>query len=100
MSLEMESQVVGATKASVAVATFERLRSRVLAVVSGQLVRPGEPPLAALPGTSVRLLTCMCSLVSFQVGALRVDFLAVWKATLVDPSLLIRHGGVEAKVCF
>jgi len=92
--------VVRAGKASVAVTALEGLGPRVLPVVSGQLVGAREPPLAALPGTPVRLLTCMRSLVSLQVRALCVDLLAVGKATFVDPSLFVRHGGVEPKVGF
>lgn len=56
MALGVQRQVVGAREAALAVAAAERLGAGVLAVVPRQLVRPGEAPLAALPGALVRLL--------------------------------------------
>ena len=56
--LHVQRQVVGAGEAAVAHAALEGLGPRVLAVVAGQLVRAGEPPVAAFPGAFVRLLTC------------------------------------------
>lgn len=54
----MQSQVVGAGEAALAVRTLERFDPRVLAVVSRQLIRAGELPCAAFPRALVGLLTC------------------------------------------
>lgn len=67
VSLHMQRQMIGAGETPVAVAAFERLGASVFPVVTGQLVRPREPPLAALPRALVRLLACkhndtICSL--------------------------------------
>lgn len=56
MTLGVQRQVVRAREAALAVAAAERLGASVLAVVPRQLIRPGETPLAALPGALVRLL--------------------------------------------
>ncbi|TKC34877.1 hypothetical protein EI555_009987, partial [Monodon monoceros] len=56
--LHVQGQVVRAGEAAVAHAALEGLGPRVFAVVSGQLVRAREPPVAAFPGALVRLLTC------------------------------------------
>lgn len=58
VSLHVQRQVVGAGEAAVAHPALERLGTRVLPVVAGQLVRPRKPPVAALPGALVGLLTC------------------------------------------
>lgn len=57
MPLHVQGQVVAPREASGAEAALERLGARVLPVVPRELVRPGEPPLAAFPGTLVRFLT-------------------------------------------
>lgn len=57
VALHVQREVVGAGEAAVAHHALERLGTRVLSVVAGQLVRPGKPPVAALPGTLVGLLT-------------------------------------------
>lgn len=57
--------MVGAGEAAVAHAALEWLGPRVLPVVAGQLVRAREPPVTALPGALVRLLTSMSPQVSF-----------------------------------
>jgi hypothetical protein len=56
--LHVEREVVRAGEAALAVHALERLDPRVLPVVAGQLVRPGEPPLAAFPRAAIRLFTC------------------------------------------
>lgn len=66
--LHVQCQVVGAGETAVAVATFERLCACVFPVVTGQLVRPREPPFASLPRALVWLLACkhndiICSLI-------------------------------------
>lgn len=58
VALHVQRQVVGAGEAAVAHPALERLGARVLPVVAGQLVRPREPPVAALPGALVGLLAC------------------------------------------
>lgn len=57
MSLHVQGQVVRPGEGPLAVGALERLDPGVLPVVPRQLVRAGEPPLATLPGTFVRLLT-------------------------------------------
>lgn len=49
--------MIAAREAAVAVPAFEGLRAGVLAVVTRQLVRTRESPLAAFPTAFVRLLT-------------------------------------------
>lgn len=58
VALHMQSQVVRTAEAPVAMTAFERFRPRVLAVVAGQLVAPGESPFASFPGAFVWLLPC------------------------------------------
>lgn len=84
----MQREVVGAGEAAVAHHALERLGTRVLPVVAGQLVRPGKPPVAALPGTLVGLLTRMSPQVSFQMRRLCINFCATIIITEVDASLL------------
>lgn len=57
VSLHVEGQVVGPGEGPLADLAFEWLCSRVFPVVSGQLVRPREPPLTLGPVTAVRLLS-------------------------------------------
>lgn len=54
----MQSQVVRAGEAAIAGHALEGLRSGVFPVMSGQLVRSGETPVAVLPRAAVRLLAC------------------------------------------
>jgi len=58
VSFEVEGEMVGAGEAPITVGAFEGFGSGMLPVVAGQLVRPSESPLAARPGTPVRLLAC------------------------------------------
>ena len=55
--LHVKCQMVRSGEAPIAVAAFERLEAGVLAMVSGQLIGPREPPLTTFPGTAVRLLS-------------------------------------------
>lgn len=55
--LHVQGQMIGAGKAAVAHPALERLGPCVLPVVTGQLVRAREPPVAAFPGALVGLLT-------------------------------------------
>lgn len=58
MTFHVQSQVVGPREASITMAAFEGFGARVFPVVPGQLITSCESPLAAIPGTLVRLLTC------------------------------------------
>ncbi len=58
MPLHVQGEVVGSGEASFAVDALEGLDPRVLPVMTGQLVRPGEPPFATLPGATIRFLAC------------------------------------------
>lgn len=51
----VQSQMIGPGETSLAMATLERFGASVLAVMAGQLVRPGKAPAAADPFTLVRL---------------------------------------------
>lgn len=53
----VQREVVGPGEGAVALGAAERFDSCVLAEVSGQLVRAGEAPGAALPGAVVGLLS-------------------------------------------
>ena len=57
VALHVKREVVRSGEAPVALDALERLHPGVLAEVAGQLIGAGEPPLAALPRTPVRLLT-------------------------------------------
>jgi len=54
----VQRQMVGPGETSLAVATLERFGASVLAVMAGQLVRPGKAPAAADPLAFVRLFAC------------------------------------------
>lgn len=54
----VQRQMVGPGKTPLAVATLERFGAGVLAVMAGQLVRPGKAPAAADPLAFVRFFAC------------------------------------------
>lgn len=56
--LHMQRKVVGSREGPLADRTLERLGSGVFPVVTCQLVRSGESPLALRPVALVRLLSC------------------------------------------
>ena len=58
VALHVQGQVIGAGEAAAAGDALEGFGSGVFPVVSGELVRSGEAPVAVLPRTAVRLLTC------------------------------------------
>lgn len=58
VSLHVQGEVVGSGKGARADGTLEGLGAGVLPIVTRQLVRTGETPVAAVPRTPVRLLTC------------------------------------------
>lgn len=88
VTLHVQGQVVGAGEAAAAGDALEGFGSGVFPVVSGELVRSGETPVAVVPCAAVRLLTCVRPLVCLQMGALCVNFGAAWVVTEVDPPLL------------
>ena len=59
----------------------------MLPLVAGQLVRPGEPPAAALPLADVGLLSCVGPQVGLQVAGLGVRLAAVVEGAGVDDDL-------------
>lgn len=88
VSLHVQGEVVGPGERARADAALEGFGARVFPVVTRQLVRTGEAPVAAVPRTPVRLLTRVSPEVGFQMGRLGVDLLAAWVITVVDPSFL------------
>lgn len=58
MSLHVQGQVVGSGEGARADGALEGFGAGVLPVVTRQLVRTGEAPVAAVPRAPVRLLTC------------------------------------------
>ena len=58
MPLHVQGKVVRSGEAPVTLLALERFQAGVLAVMSGQLVRAGKAPLATVPRTLVRFLTC------------------------------------------
>lgn len=84
VSLHVQSQVVWAREGSLAEHTLVRFLTRVLAVVTCQLIRAGKFPAAALPWTVVRLFTCVGAKVSLEVRALGVGLAAAGVFTAVD----------------
>jgi len=57
MALHVERQVIAPREAPLADDALEGFGPRVFPVVPGQLIRPGEPPLALRPLAGVGLLT-------------------------------------------
>lgn len=88
VTFHMQGQVVGAREAAAAGHTFEGFGSGVFPVVSGELVRSGETPVAVVPCASVRLLTCVRPLVRLQMRTLCVNFGAASVVAEMDPPLL------------
>ena len=58
VSLHVQGQMVGTREATATHGALEGLGACVLPVVTGELIRAREPPVTALPGTPVWLLTC------------------------------------------
>lgn len=81
--LLVQRQMVGPGETSLAVATLEWFGASVLAVMAGQLVRPGKAPAAADPLAFVRLFAGMRPEVGFQVRTLRVHLLTARILALV-----------------
>lgn len=67
VALHVKSEVVRSGEGPVAHLALEGPVSRVLPVVTGELVRPGKLPAAILPRALVRLLTCVRPQVGLQV---------------------------------
>lgn len=94
MALLVQSQVVGAGEAALAVGALEGFDARVFAEVSRQLVRTGELPCAAFPHALVGFLTGVRPAVRLEVGALGVDFVAAVEIAAVDSPFLQGVRGV------
>ena len=73
MPLHVKTKVVTPCKGAFTEVTSERFAPRVFPQMPGELVRPGEPPVALRPAAAVRLLPRVGSLVRLQVGTLRVN---------------------------
>lgn len=80
--------MIGAREGAIAVRALEGLYTRVFPKVTGQLIGAGELPRTAFPHALVRLLSCMCASVSFQMGTFGVDFVAPIKVTAMNSTLL------------
>ena len=74
--------------------TLERLDPGVLPHVSGQLIRSCKLPVAALPGTLVRLFPSVRSLVCLEVRAFGVHFVAARVGAAVDTLVSLRGLGI------
>lgn len=59
VTLHVQSQMIGSSKASLAHLAAERFGPRVLPVVAGKLVRTSKTPLTLWPVAAVRFLTCV-----------------------------------------
>ena len=70
---------------SLAMGTLKWLDPRVFPHVPGEFVRSRKLPVAAFPVALVGLFTGVRSLMSLEVGALGVDFVAPWVGAAVDP---------------
>lgn len=105
VSLHVQGEVVGSGKGARADGALEGFGACVLPVMTRQLIRTSETPVAAVPRAPVGLLTRVSPEVGFQMGRLGVDLLAPWVITVVDPSFLQirvvppvvadRHGGLS-----
>ena len=84
VSLEVEGEVVGASKRAVAVEALERPGTGVLAVVSRELVGASKAPLTPFPRARVRLFPRVRALVCLEVGALGVHLLAAGVVAFVE----------------
>ena len=83
MLLQVQRQVVGASKGAFTELAGVRPNPRVLPYVPAQLVRPGELPAAVLPQADVGLLPGVGPEVGLEVGALGVDFVTAREVTMV-----------------
>jgi len=87
MSFHVQRKVVTARETPLANFAFERLCTRVLPIMARQLVRPGKLVVTLRPLTRIRLFSCVNSLMSLEVGALRVHLVATCKVAMVRSSL-------------
>lgn len=88
--------MIRAGESSIANLAAERFDTRVLPVVTGELVRAGKPPLAAVPVTFVRLFAGVRPQVGLEVGGLAVELVAALVGALVEffPFLGAATGGL------
>ena len=80
--------MIRAREALATLCTLERLLPGVSSVVTGELVRASEGPVASVPGTLEGFLSSVDSLMGLEVRALCVHLIAVWVVTCVHPFYL------------
>ena len=90
MSFHVQREMIRARKLSRAQVTLERLLSRVLPVVAGELVGARKLPRAPGPRALVRFLTRVSPLVGLEVGALGVDLVTAGEVALMDLATVVR----------
>lgn len=96
MTAGVFGQVVAAHEAPVAHGAHELLLSRVRPPVARQLVRASELLVTAVPAAAEGLLTCVCSEVSLEVGALEVGLPTAGEGAHVVPAAGEVHLGGAA----
>ena len=84
MPLHVKTEVVTPCKSAITEVTSERFASRVFPQMPCELIRSCKPPVALRPRAAVRLLSCVCSLVSLQVRTLRVNLENIKKSIEVE----------------
>lgn len=74
MSLHMQSQMIRPGKCAFTKSALKRPISRMLSIMSGQLIRPGKFPATAFPVALVRFLPRVRSQMCFQMRGFSVGF--------------------------
>lgn len=80
----MFGQMIRTTETFGTNVTLVGLDARVRSLVSRQFIRTREFPSTVGPGTVKRFLSCVTPEVRLEMGALAVDFVAVWVGARVD----------------
>ena len=84
VTFQVQGEMIGAGKHSLAVLALKRLHARVLAHVAGEFVRAGKLPRATLPVALVGPFPGVGPVMGFNVGALGVDLVAARVGAAVD----------------
>lgn len=92
MDLGVFGEVVAAGKLFLAQGALIGFDAGMRAAVTGQLIRPGEPPSTVRPATCVWFLSSVTTEVRFQVAALGVHLPTAGVGALMDP-LCSGHSG-------
>lgn len=74
MAFHVQREMVRPGEGSVAFLTLKWSVARMLPVMPRELIRTGEFPATSLPVTVIRLLSCVGSVMGFEVGTLGVRF--------------------------